>query len=101
MSGFVEGIYLPPDRGASIKHTEVFAALEGCDLRDDRYCVRTGHWSRFGRVCEDTFIATEHLDAIERETGLGVKTQIIKRFLDYWGVRVLDVQNHFLFPAAG
>ena len=49
------------------------AALEGCGLEDDRYCAGTGHWSRFGRVCEVTFIAAEDLDDIERETGVGVK----------------------------
>jgi hypothetical protein len=42
-------------------------------LEGDRYCAGTGHWSRFGRVCEVTFIAAEDLDDIERETGVSVK----------------------------
>jgi len=48
-------------------------ALEGCGLEGDRYCAGTGHWSRFGRVCEVTFIAAEDIDDIERETGVSVK----------------------------
>jgi MOSC domain-containing protein YiiM len=56
-----------------MEHVDVVAALEGCGLEGDRYCAGTGHWSRFGRVCEVTFIAAEDLDDIERETGVGVK----------------------------
>ena len=48
-------------------------ALEGCRLEGDRYCAGTGHWSRFGRVCEVTFIAAEDLHVIELETGVSVK----------------------------
>ena len=47
-------------------------ALEGCVLEGDRYCRGTGHWSRFGRGCEVTFIAEDDLDYIEREAGVSV-----------------------------
>ncbi len=73
MTGFVEGIFLSPAAGARMEGVRAAAALEGCGLEDDRYCAGTGHWSRFGRVCEVTFIAAEDLDDIERETGVGVK----------------------------
>ena len=73
MSGFVEGIFLAPEAGAEMKSVEVTTAIEGCGLEGDRYCVGTGHWSRFGRFCEVTFIAAEDLDDIERESGVGVK----------------------------
>ena len=73
MMGLVEGIFLAPAGGARMEGVRAAAALEGCGLEDDRYCAGTGHWSRFGRVCEVTFIAAEDLDAIERETGVGVK----------------------------
>ena len=56
-----------------MKGAEATTALEGCGLEGDRYCIGTGHWSRFGRVCEVTFIAAEDLDDIERETKVGVK----------------------------
>ena len=69
----MEGIFLAPEAGAQMKRVEVTTALEGCGLEGDRYCAATGHWSRFGRVCEVTFIAAEDLDEIERETGVSVK----------------------------
>lgn len=62
-----------------MEHVDVVAALEGCGLEGDRYCAGTRHWSRFGRVCEVTFIAAEDLDDIERETGVGVKTSEHRR----------------------
>src|ERR687895_262473 len=73
MAEFVEGIFLAPEAGAEMKSVRAATALEGCGLEGDRYCAGTGHWSRFGRVCEVTFIAAEDLDDIERETGVGVK----------------------------
>jgi MOSC domain-containing protein YiiM len=73
MAGFVESIFLTQEAGAEMKSVQAATALEGCGLKGDRYCVGTGHWSRFGRVCEVTFIAAEDLDDIERETGVGVK----------------------------
>src|ERR687893_248840 len=73
MGRFVEGIFLAPESGAEMKGIEVATALEGCGLEGDRYCAGTGHWSRFGRVCEVTFIAAEDLDDIVRETEVDVK----------------------------
>ena len=73
MAGFVDSIFLAPEGGAPMKAVQVATALEGCGLEGDRYCAGTGHWSRFGRVCEVTFIAAEDLDDIERDTGVGVK----------------------------
>ena len=73
MTGFVEGIFLAPEGGAQMKRAKATTALEGCGLEGDRYCVGTGHWSHFGRVCEVTFMAAEDLDDIARETNVGVK----------------------------
>jgi MOSC domain-containing protein YiiM len=73
MAGFVQGIFLAPEGGAEMQSVQAATALEGCGLEGDRYCAGTGHWSRFGRVCEVTFIAAEDLHNIERETGVGVK----------------------------
>jgi MOSC domain-containing protein YiiM len=73
MVGFVEGIFLAPTGGAQMKRVRAATVLEGCGLEGDRYCVGTGHWSRFGRVCEVTFISAEDLDNIEQESGVGVK----------------------------
>jgi MOSC domain-containing protein YiiM len=74
MAGFVEGIFLAPGGGVQMESVEAAIALEGCGLKGDRYCAGIGHWSRFGRVCEVTFIAAEDLDDIERETTVGVKS---------------------------
>jgi hypothetical protein len=38
-----------------------------------------------GRVCDVDFFATADLGTIEREIGLRVKRQLIKRFLDIMG----------------
>jgi MOSC domain-containing protein YiiM len=73
MAGFVQGMFFAPEAGAEMQSVQAVTALEGCGLEGDRYCAGTGHWSRFGRVCEVTFIAAEDLDDIERETGVGVK----------------------------
>jgi MOSC domain-containing protein YiiM len=73
MAGFVQGVFLAPEGGAQMKSVQAATALEGCGLEGDRYCAGTGHWSRFGRVCEVTFIAAEDLHNIEQETGVGVK----------------------------
>jgi MOSC domain-containing protein YiiM len=71
--GFVEGIYIARGAGAPMERVGEVAALEGCGLAGDRYCEGTGHWSRFGRVCQVTLIAAEDLDAIEKETGIRVR----------------------------
>jgi MOSC domain-containing protein YiiM len=73
MAGFVQDIFFAPEGGVEMKSVQAATALENCGLKGDRYCAGTGHWSRFGRVCEVTFIAAEDLDDIERETGVGVK----------------------------
>ena len=73
MPGFVEGIYVAREAGVPMERVGEVAALEGCGLEGDRYCEGTGHWSRYGRVCQVTLIAAEDLDAIEKETGIRVR----------------------------
>ena len=73
MPGFVEGIYVASGAGARVERVGEVAAIKGCGLAGDRYCEGTGHWSRFGRVCQLTLIAAEDLDAIEKETGIRVR----------------------------
>lgn len=73
MAGTIEAIYTAPAEGAAPEKMAHILAVQGCGLQGDRYCEGTGHWSRFGRVCEVSFIAAEDLEAIERETGVQVK----------------------------
>ena len=92
MAGLVASIFFAPEAGAEMKSVQAATALEGCGLKGDRYCSGTGHWSRFGRVCEVTFIAAEDLDEIERETGVGVKNgehrrNVVTRGISLTGLR--------------
>jgi MOSC domain-containing protein YiiM len=89
MAGFVEGIFLAPEGGAQMKGVQAATALEGCGLEGDRYCAGTGHWSRFGRACEVTFIAAEDLDFIEKETGIRVRDGEHRRNVITRGTRSL------------
>jgi MOSC domain-containing protein YiiM len=73
MAGFVQGIFFALEGGAEMQSVRAATAVKGCGLEGDRYCAGTGHWSRFGRVCEVTFIAAEDLHNIERETGVRVQ----------------------------
>ena len=93
MAGFVEGIFLAPEAGAQMKGVEAATALEGCGLEGDRYCAGTGHWSRFGRVCEVTFIAAEDLDELERETGVSVKNGEHRRNIITRGVNLESLRG--------
>ena len=69
-----------------MKSVQAVTAFEGCGLEGDRYSNGTGHWSRFGRVCQVTFIAAEDLDDIERETGVSVKNGEHRRNLVTTGI---------------
>jgi MOSC domain-containing protein YiiM len=100
-AGFVEGIFLAPEAGAQMKRVEVTTALEGCGLEGDRYCAATGHWSRFGRVCEVTFIAAEDLDDLERETGVGVKNGEHRRNVVTTGISLKTLRRGERFRVGG
>jgi MOSC domain-containing protein YiiM len=93
MVGLVEGIFLAPEAGAEMKSVQAATALEGCGLEGDRYCAGSGHWSRFGGVCEATFIAAEDLDEIERETGVGVKRGEHRRNLVTTGISLKTLRR--------
>jgi MOSC domain-containing protein YiiM len=93
MAGVVEGIYLAREGGAPVERVEEVEALEGCGLKGDRYCEGTGHWSRFGRDCEVTFVVVEDLDRIELETGLRVKEGEHRRNIVTRGVNLEDLRR--------
>jgi MOSC domain-containing protein YiiM len=101
MTGFVEGIFLAPEGGAQMKRAKATTALEGCGLEGDRYGVGTGHWSRFGRVCEVTFMAAEDLDDIARETDVGVKNGEHRRNVVTRGISLKTLRRGERFRAGG
>ena len=93
MPGFVERIYVARGAGAPVERVEEVTAIEGCGLAGDRYCEGTGHWSRFGRVCQVTLIAAEDLDAIEKETGICVRDGEHRRNVVLRGVNLGDLRR--------
>ena len=93
MPGFVEGIYVASGAGAPVERVGEAAAIEGCGLAGDRYCEGTGHWSRFGRVCQVTLIAAEDLDAIQKETGIRVRDGEHRRNIVLCGVNLGDLRR--------
>ena len=93
MPGFVEGIYVAHGAGAPVERVGEVAAIEGCGLAGDRYCTGTGHWSRFGRVCQVTLIAAEDLDAIEKETGIRVRDGEHRRNIVLRGLNLGDLRR--------
>ena len=101
MAGFVEGIFLAPEAGAEMKGVQAATALEGCGLEGDRYCAGTGHWSRFGRVCEATFISAEDLEDIERETSVSVKNGEHRRNLVTTGINLKTLRRGERFRVGG
>ena len=93
MAGVVEGIYVASEGGAPMERVEEAEALKGCGLEGDRYCSGTGHWSRFGRDCEVTFVEAEDLERIEKETGLRVKDGEHRRNIVTRGVSLEDLRR--------
>src|ERR687894_2089143 len=101
MVGLVASIFFAPEAGAQMKSVQAATALEGCGLKGDRYCAGTGHWSRFGKVCEATFIAAEDLDDIERETGVGVKNGEHRRNVVTTGISLRTLRRGGRFRVGG
>jgi MOSC domain-containing protein YiiM len=93
MTGVVEGIYVAGDGAAPMERVEEVEALMGCGLEGDRYCSGTGHWSRFGRDCEVTFVEAEDLERIEEESGLRVKDGEHRRNIVTRGVSLKDLRR--------
>lgn len=93
MSGFVEAIYVAPEAGAAMESVPAAEALRGCGLEGDRYCEETGHWSRFGRVCEVTLMEGEDLDGMESEMGIRVKNGEHRRNIVTRGVSLKDLRR--------
>jgi MOSC domain-containing protein YiiM len=93
VAGVIEGIYFAREGGAPVERVEEVEALEGCGLRGDRYCSGTGHWSRFERDCEVTFVEAEDLDRIGLETGLRVENGEHRRNIVTRGVSLKDLRR--------
>ena len=93
MVGVIEAIYIAREQGVPVERLEEVEALKGCGLEGDRYCSGTGHWSRFGRDCEVTFVEAEDLDRIQAETGLRLKNGEHRRNVVTRGVKLGDLHR--------
>ena len=93
MTGVIDSIYLASEAGAPVRSVPEVTAMPGLGLQGDRYLLGTGHWSRFGRVCEVTFIALEDLEVIERETGVAVLSGQHRRNIVTRGVPHRELQG--------
>ena len=93
MVGVIEDIYLAREGGAPVERVEEVEAMIGCGLKGDRYCSGTGHWSRFERGCEVTFVEGEDLDLIGLETGLRVGNGEHRRNIVTRGVSLEDLRR--------
>jgi MOSC domain-containing protein YiiM len=93
MVGVIEAIYIAREQGSPVERLEEIEAQKGCGLEGDRYCSGMGHWSRFGRDCEVTFVEAEDLDRIQAEPGLRVKNGEHRRNVVTRGVSLSDLRR--------
>jgi MOSC domain-containing protein YiiM len=93
MKGVVEGIFIASKGSAAMERVEEVRTIEGCGIEGDRYCERTGFWSRYGDVCEVTLIESEDLDYIQNELGISVKNGEHRRNIITSGIRLGDLRR--------
>jgi MOSC domain-containing protein YiiM len=93
LAGVVEGIYVAPQGGAPVERVEEIEAVPHHGLEGDRYRSGTGHWSRFGRDCQVTFVEAEDLEKIEAEWGLRVANGEHRRNVVTRGVRLEELRR--------
>jgi len=90
MDGTVEKIFIAPAAGATMQAVEEVEALAGSGLRRDRYSQQAGHWDD---QCQVTLIEAEDLEAIIRQTKIGVGNGEHRRNLVTRGVRFGNLEG--------
>lgn len=86
----VEKIFMTPEGGAPMRTVNEATAVADRGLEGDRYLKRAGYWTDIDE-CQVTLIEAEHLEEIERETGVKVRDgehrrNIVTRNLDLMGL---------------
>ena len=86
----VEKIFMTPEGGAPMRTVNEATAVADRGLEGDRYLKRAGYWTDIDE-CQVTLIEAEHLEEIERETGVKVRggehrRNIVTRNLDLMGL---------------
>ncbi|MEK6711836.1 MAG: MOSC domain-containing protein [Nitrospinota bacterium] len=84
--GIIEGIYLAPIGKEPMECAREAEALAGRGLRGDRYAEGAGTHSSADPGCQITLIAAEALDAVARESGIGLRPEHSRRNLVTRGV---------------
>ncbi len=86
----VEKVFVTPQGGAAMREVAEIEAIEGCGLKGDRYCERTGFYTAIDE-CEVTLIEAEDLDEIQSTTGIKVDAGEHRRNLVTRGIRLLGL----------
>jgi len=92
MQGTVEAIFIVAAGGQPMEAVAEAVALEGCGLRGDRYCNRTGYWTGVDE-CQVTLIQGEHLDEIFRLTGIHVHNGEHRRNIVTRGIQLEQLRG--------
>ena len=87
MEGIVERIFIASDGAMGMGQVDEIEAVAQRGLRGDRYFKRTGYWSGVDE-CEVTLIEAEHLEEIQRTTGIHVENGQHRRNLVTRGLRL-------------
>jgi MOSC domain-containing protein YiiM len=89
-SAVVERIFVAPAAGRPMEARDSVRALAGKGLEGDRYATGRGYWCPHD-VCQVTLTGVDHLEAIERETGVRVLDGQHRRNLVVRGLDPMDL----------
>ncbi len=92
MRGTIEAIFVVAAGGQPMQAVNEVVALEGCGLKGDRYCSRTGYWTGIDE-CQVTLIQGEHLDKIFRMTGIHVHNGEHRRNIVTRGIQLEQLRG--------
>jgi len=92
MMGIVEEIFVTKEGSAAMERVDEVMTVEGGGIEGDRYYEGTGFWTQYGDVCQITLIQADHLDFIEDELDIRVKSgehrrNVVVRGVDLEGLR--------------
>lgn len=89
----VTDLFVAPEGEAPMQSVDSVDAVADGGLRGDRYCEGTGYYSPYD-VCQVTLIASEALDAIEREHDIDLTDGRHRRNVVTEGVDLYDLLDH-------
>lgn len=93
MTGIVQEIFVTKEGSAAMERVDEVTTVEGGGIEGDRYCEGTGFWTQYGDVCQITLIQADHLDFIENELDVHVKSGEHRRNVVVRGVDLEDLRG--------